>query len=204
MSLNTEGSFAAAARAIKVTQPSASKAIADLERRLHHRLLHRTTKLVKPTESVQVYYRRMKELTNLVDEANAEPNATSNRGKLRVNTSATLAQRLVMLAIMGFHYDHPQVEIEVTMDDRRIDLIERATDVVIRVGALASATLRFRWAGVVPFGLFASKVSGPAGCGLAASLTLYRGADGASGAGLMSRPAGKALAKAVCCENRWL
>ncbi|MBC7740414.1 MAG: LysR family transcriptional regulator, partial [Candidatus Saccharibacteria bacterium] len=113
----TEGSFAAAARAIKVTQPSASKAIADLERRLHHRLLHRTTRLVKPTESVQAYYRRMKVLTNLVDEANSEPNFTSNRGKQRVNTSAMLAQRLVMLAIMGFHYDHPQVEIEVTMDD---------------------------------------------------------------------------------------
>lgn len=153
-----EGSFSATARAMKLTQPSVSKAIAELERRLHLRLLHRTTRSVKATEAGEAYYRRMKEVTSLIDEANVEANAdaTSIRGKLRVNTSAMLAERLVMPAVIAFHHDHPQVEIEVTMDDRRIDLIERATDVVVRVGALASSTLRVRRAGVAPLGLFAS------------------------------------------------
>ena len=153
-----EGSFSATARAMKVTQPSVSKAIADLERRLHLRLLHRTTRSVKPTEAGEAYYRRMKQVTSLIDEANAEANAdaTSIRGKLRVNTSAMLVQRLVMPAVIAFHHDHPQVEIEVTMDDRRIDLIERATDVVVRVGVLANSTLRVRRAGVAPLGLFTS------------------------------------------------
>lgn len=153
-----EGSFSATARALKITQPSVSKAIADLEHKLHLRLLHRTTRSVKLTEAGEAYYRRMKEVTSLIDVANAEANAdaTSIRGKLRVNTSAMLVERLVMPAVIAFHRDHPQVEIEVTMDDRRIDLIERATDVVVRVGTLANSTLRVRRAGVAPLGLFAS------------------------------------------------
>ena len=153
-----EGSFSATARAMKITQPSVSKAIADLERSLHLRLLHRTTRSVKPTEAGEAYYRRMKEVTGLIAAAHAEAHAdaTSIRGKLRVNTSAMLVQHLVMPAVIAFHRDHPQVEIEVTMDDSRIDLIERATDVVVRVGALANSTLRVRRAGVAPLGLFAS------------------------------------------------
>lgn len=154
-----EGSFSATARAMNLSQPSVSKAIADLERRLRLRLLHRTTRSVKPTEAGEAYYRRMKAVTTLIDKANAEANedATIVRGKLRINTSAMLATPLVMPAVIAFHRDHPQVEIEVTMDDRRIDLIERATDVVVRVGALANSTLRVRRAGAAPMGLFASK-----------------------------------------------
>ena len=153
-----EGSFSGAARTLKTTQPSVSKAVADLEQQLKTRLLHRTTRTLSLTEAGAAYYERVRGLVDLLRAAenDAAPNQDTVRGRLRVNTSALLAGKLVLPAVVGFKRAHPSVAIEIAMDDRRIDLVEHATDVAVRVGSLSDSTLRVRRAGTAPSGLFAS------------------------------------------------
>jgi DNA-binding transcriptional LysR family regulator len=153
-----EGSFSAAARSLKTTQPTVSKAVAELEQQLKTRLVHRTTRTLSPTEAGAAYYKRVKRLVDLLYEADndAAPGQDVVRGRLRVNTSALLAGKLVMPAIAAFKLAHPSVAIEVEMDDRRIDLVEHATDVAVRVGSLSDSTLRVRRAGTASSGLFVS------------------------------------------------
>lgn len=153
-----EGSFSAAARALKTRQPSISKAVAELEKQLKTRLLHRTTRTLSPTEAGAAYYARVKRLVTLLQDADdhAVAGQASIRGRLRVNTSALLAGRLVMPTLLDFKALHPAVEIELAMDDRRIDLVEQATDVAVRIGALSNSTLKARRAGSAPIGMFAS------------------------------------------------
>lgn len=152
------GSFSEAARSLKVSQPLVSKAVADLERHLKTRLLHRTTRSVSPTDAGATYYERVKDLMARLDEADREAITVQNRlqGLLRINTSAMLATPLVMPAVLEFGKVHGDVEFEVTMDDRRINLIEQGSDLAVRIGRLSDSTLRARKAGLAAMGFYAS------------------------------------------------
>lgn len=152
------GSFSAAARSLKTTQPSVSKAVAALERSLKARLLHRTTRRLSLTEAGTAYYKRAKRILELIDQADAEALGGQGAvtGRLRVNTSAMLVRSLVVPALVAFRRRYPDVAIEVTTDDRRIDPVAEATDVTIRVGTLTDSTLRARRAGTAKVGIFAA------------------------------------------------
>ena len=149
-------SFSAAARSLRTTQPSISKAVADLERSLGTRLLHRTTRTLSLTEAGTAYYERAKRVLALLEEADAEASGGQDAviGRLRVNTSAMLVRSLVVPALLAFRDRFPEVTIEITMDDRRIDPVEEATDVTVRVGALSDSTLQARRAGKAKLGIF--------------------------------------------------
>lgn len=150
------GSFSAAARSLKLSQPSVSRAIADLEGQLGTRLLHRTTRVLSTTEAGAIYFDRMKRVLLLLEEAGHEANIDKNRmrGRLRINSAALLASALVMPAAVAFRQLYPAVDVQVVMDDRRIDLVEDGTDVAVRVGPLSSSALRVRRAGEAAVGIF--------------------------------------------------
>lgn len=146
-----EGNFSAAARSLKTTQPSVSKAIAELEARLETRLLHRTTRSLKLTEPGAVYYRRMKQLLDLWASAETEAVGGGARleGRIRINAPGVLTRGMMMPAVHGFRERFPSVVVELVVDDRRIDPVQDATDIAIRIGALSDSTLRVRRVGTV-------------------------------------------------------
>lgn len=151
-----EGSFSAAARSLKTTQPSISKAVADLERGLKTRLLHRTTRMLSLTEAGAAYYDRMKRVVDLLDEANSEAFGAHEglRGRIRVNAPALLAGSLVVPAALAFQTHHPNVSFDITVEDRRVDPVEEGADVAVRVGALSDSTLRVKRAGRAKLGIY--------------------------------------------------
>lgn len=156
--VSEEGSFSAAARSLKMTQPSVSKAIAELENKLGTRLLNRTTRTLSLTEAGTAYYRRAKRIVALFNEANIEAQDGSEglRGRIRVNAPGLLVGILALPALLAFQENFPQVTFDLTMEDRRIDPVGEAADVIIRVGMLDDSTLRARRAGKAATGLYAA------------------------------------------------
>lgn len=152
------GGFSEAARSMRLSQPSVSKAVAGLERELGTRLLNRTTRQVSLTEAGKVYYERMKQVTALLAEADTLSfRAQSDiQGPLRINTSVVLSGALVLPASLAFRTLHPGMEIEIVADDRRIELLSQSTDIAIRTGQLDDSTMRVRRAGAARIGFFAS------------------------------------------------
>lgn len=143
------GSFTAAAQFLSMSQSQVSKAIAALEERLGVRLLNRTTRKITPTEVGEEYYRRAKKIILDIDDADASAKDAQNSpgGTLRIDASAMAAQFLILPSIFGFQDKYPALEVHLTVNDRRIDLIESGVDVAVRVGALEDSSMVVRWAG---------------------------------------------------------
>lgn len=137
------GSFSAAARRLNVGQPSVSKLIAQLEDRLGVKLLARTTRGLTATEAGLGYYERARRSLEEADEAAlaARGAGTSLTGKLRVCAAVTFARIHLMPRIPEFLARHPDLDLEVVLDDRNIDLVQEGIDVGLRMGQLADSSL---------------------------------------------------------------
>jgi len=140
------GSFSAAARRLQVGQPAVSKAIAQLEERLQARLLLRSTRGLTPTEAGQAYYESAKRAIAMADEADSVVRGVSAElvGKLRVSAAVTFTRLHVIPHIKRFMERHPQLEIEVVLDDRHIDLLENGIDIALRMGNLGDSSMTAR------------------------------------------------------------
>lgn len=140
------GSFSAAARRLEVGQPAVSKAIAQLEERLQARLLLRSTRGLTPTEAGQAYYESAKRAIAMADEADSVVRGVSADlvGKLRVSAAVTFTRLHVIPHIKRFMERHPQLEIEVVLDDRHIDLLENGIDIALRMGNLGDSSMTAR------------------------------------------------------------
>lgn len=140
------GSFSAAARLLHVGQPAVSKMIAQLEARLQVSLLIRSTHGLTPTEAGQRYYERAKAALREADEAElaARGVGAGLTGTLRVSAATTFARLHVVPLLPHFLDRHPDLEIDVILDDRVIDLVAEGIDVSLRMGALpdSAATAR--------------------------------------------------------------
>ena len=133
------GSFSAAARRLNVGQPAVSKLVAQLEERLGVKLLVRTTRGLTATEAGLNYYERARRSIEEADEADlaARGAGTSLTGKLRVAAAVTFMRIHVMPRLPEFLHRHPDLEIEVVLDDRNVDLVKEGIDVALRMGQLA-------------------------------------------------------------------
>jgi DNA-binding transcriptional LysR family regulator len=140
------GSFSAAARRLNVGQPAVSKSVAQLEDRLGVRLLLRSTRGLAPTEAGQSFYERAKRSIEEADEADlaARGAGSSLTGRLRVCAPVTFGRLHIMPHLPIFLAEHPDLAIDVIMDDRVIDLVEEGIDVAIRTGTLADSALTAR------------------------------------------------------------
>jgi DNA-binding transcriptional LysR family regulator len=140
------GSFSSAARQLQVGQPAVSKMIAQLEDRLGVRLLLRSTHGLTPTEAGQSFYERAKRSLEEADEADlaARGAAATLTGRLRISAAVTFATLHIMPKLPILLAEHPELDVEVVLDDRNIDLVDERIDVALRMGTLTDPTLTAR------------------------------------------------------------
>ncbi len=132
------GSFSGAARLLNVGQPAVSKTIAQLENRLQVSLLLRSTHGLSPTEAGLRFYERARAAIAEADEAElaARGAGAGLAGRLRVSAATTFARLHVVPMLPRFLGQHPDLDIEVILDDRVIDLVSEGVDLSLRMGAL--------------------------------------------------------------------
>ncbi len=152
------GGFAKAARALKISPPAATRAVAALEERLGVRLAQRTTRRLSLTEPGARFFERAKRLIGELEAAEREAagEAGAPVGRLSITASATFG-RLALAPILGGFLDaHPKVSISLTLIDRVVNLVEEGIDVALRIGALPESRLIARHVGEVRRVLVAS------------------------------------------------
>jgi DNA-binding transcriptional LysR family regulator len=132
------GSFTAAARERRLSQPAASKQVAALERSLGVRLLHRTTRKVTPTEEGLAYYERAREAVLALREAAADLRATGGRltGVLSVASPTAFGRLQVAPRLADFIARHPRLAVELRLVDAPVDLVRDGYDLAIRIGGM--------------------------------------------------------------------
>lgn len=136
------GSFSAAARLLNVGQPAVSKTIAQLEDRLGVRLLMRSTRGLTPSEAGLRFYERARRSIEEADEAElaARGEGAGLRGTLRVSAATTFARLHVVPRLPRFLAEHPELDVELILDDRVIDLVEEGIDLSLRMGDLPDSS----------------------------------------------------------------
>ena len=140
------GSFSAAARQLRIGQPALSKSVALLEDRLGIRLIVRSTRSHSLTEVDQRFYDGARLALDEADaaEAAARDEAGSLSGSLRIAAPPVYASQVMIPLLPAFHALHPDIRIELILDDRRIDLVEEGVDLALRTGVLGDSSLLAR------------------------------------------------------------
>lgn len=137
------GSFAAAARRFGLSAAMAGKYVSAIEAELNARLLQRTTRRLSLTDVGQTYYERCKRILEAYDEANREVSDSQHvaRGKLRIAAPVTFGAMHLGDVVAKYLAAHPQVDIEVSLSDRYVDLLETGVDLAVRIGRLPDSGL---------------------------------------------------------------
>ncbi len=132
------GSLSAAARDLRLTQPAVSQQIAGLEQQLGAQLLFRSTRAVTLTDAGSGYYQRLKPILAAVDEAEDALHDQHHQlqGNLRIHAPTGFGQLHVTPLAIAFQQRHPNLAIELLLDDRRADVIGEGIDVALRFGEL--------------------------------------------------------------------
>lgn len=137
------GSFAKAADSLNLPRSSVSKLLMDLEGHLGTKLVERSTRALTVTPAGQTYRAQVLRLLADLDEIDvaARSERASPRGKLRVDVGSSLANLLLIPALPDFHARYPDIELQLGVNDRPVDLIGDGVDCVIRGGALPDSSL---------------------------------------------------------------
>ncbi|RON41636.1 LysR family transcriptional regulator [Pseudomonas brassicacearum] len=140
------GSFSAAARRLNIGQPALSKAIAHLESRLAVRLLLRSTRGLTPTEAGLAFFERSKRAIEEADEADnaARVAASGLTGNLRICAAVTFGRLHIVPHLGPFLDQNPDLNIDLMLDDRNVNLVEEGVDIALRMGALSDSGLTAR------------------------------------------------------------
>lgn len=152
------GSFSKAAKEFATTQPTVTKQIAATEARLKVRLLNRNTRGVSLTESGALYYEKCKTIVREAQEAETIVHArqTQAQGLLRIGTSVAFGRRALVPMALEFMARNPQLRLDLSFDDRYVDLIAQGIDVAVRMGKLADSSLGARYLGGNPWVMVAA------------------------------------------------
>jgi DNA-binding transcriptional LysR family regulator len=152
------GGFAAASKDVRITPSGVSKLVTRLEDRLGVRLLHRTTRRLSLTPEGEIYHLRARDILAAIDDAEAEVSRAGRRprGRLRINCVPSFALNQLAPILSDFLAHYPEVELELAVTDRVIDLLAENADVAIRTGVVDDPSLVARKFGEIQRGLFAS------------------------------------------------
>jgi DNA-binding transcriptional LysR family regulator len=138
------GGFAPAARALQVSPPIVTRAVADLEDRLGVRLLSRTTRVVRVTEAGARYAadcrRILGEIEDAEDLAGGTPSAPA--GRLCLTSPVLFGRAYVMPIVTQYLQQHPQVEADCLFVDRVVNMTDEGMDVAVRIGDLPDSSLQ--------------------------------------------------------------
>mgnify|MGYP002713062543 CR=1 FL=1 len=137
------GGFSAAARELGRSKALLSKYVGDLEDALGVRLLNRTTRRIGVTDTGRAYYEACGDILARLDEldASVQESVSAARGRLRVSGPVSLGERFLTDMILDFMQSYPQIEVELQLEDRFVDLVEEGVDIAIRVANLSDSSL---------------------------------------------------------------
>lgn len=135
--------FGKAADSLQMPRASVTQLIQQLETHLGVQLLRRTTRQVSVTADGQAYYERCVRLLEDLEEAeNCFSDSPDNpRGKLRIDLPSSLGRLVVIPALLEFCRRYPQIELELSLNDRQVDLVREGVDCVLRAGELPDSSL---------------------------------------------------------------
>ncbi len=152
------GSFTKAAQTLHMSRTTATQLVQQLEARLRVRLLNRTTRRVNVTADGAAYYQRVRRLLADLDDAETSLSSAAAvpRGRLRVDVPAPFARLLLVPALPDFHARYPDIQLDLGVSDRDVDLIDENVDCVIRGGGIADPSLVARHIGDLHAGIFAA------------------------------------------------
>lgn len=127
--------FSAAARDLKISNAAVSKHVAWLEDRLESRLLERTTRTLKVTPTGAAYYEKCARILDDIDETEQSVMAATQapRGLLRVNVPLAFSRPPLAEVLTSFAKRYPDIELDVALTDRFVDLVEDGVDVAVRI-----------------------------------------------------------------------
>ncbi len=136
------GSFTRAADSLGTSKASVSAAVSQLEAALGTRLLQRTTRKVQMTPDGQSFYERSKQvLADIEDLQTMFQGDADISGRLRVDMPLGVARHIVLPRLPSFLEAHPQLKVELSSTDRRVDVVAEGFDCIVRVGRLDDSTL---------------------------------------------------------------
>jgi DNA-binding transcriptional LysR family regulator len=137
------GSFSGAAQQLGIAKSIVSRRILSLESRLGTSMFHRSTRRLSLTETGLAYYERARRI--LADVAEAEDVASQLhgelKGRLKVAAPMSFGYRHLSPVVTDFLRAHPQVDIELDLNDRRVDLISEGFDIAVRIGSLPDSSI---------------------------------------------------------------
>ncbi|WP_298599918.1 LysR family transcriptional regulator [Zoogloea sp.] len=140
------GSFSRAAENLGLPRASATQIIKQLEAQLGVRLLQRTTRQVRTTLDGDAYYQRCVAILADIDEMESSFSLAAGqpRGRIKVDLSVSFCRLVMIPALPDFCARYPQIQVEVSVTDRQIDLIREGVDCVMRIGELRDSSLAAR------------------------------------------------------------
>ncbi|BDY03033.1 LysR family transcriptional regulator [Ferrimonas sp. YFM] len=132
------GSFSAAAQRLGMTPSAVSKRIQAMEQSLQCQLLQRTTRSLGLTDEGHTFYEEAHQAWELVQrgQLHLQQGRQHPQGTLRLSLPMVFGRRYVAPLIPGFLADHPQVKVDLNLDDRMVDLVAEGVDLAIRIGHL--------------------------------------------------------------------
>ncbi len=153
------GSFTSVARERRLTQPTVSKRLQQLEQTFGARLLERNTQGVRPTEAGERLYVESRALLERFENLRTSiisSQAGGLTGQLVLSVPIAFGQHVLSPLLVAFHAEHPLLKIQMSLADRAVDLVEDGVDVAVRMGLVRSAEVVARRLGSVRFCLVAT------------------------------------------------
>jgi DNA-binding transcriptional LysR family regulator len=135
--------FSAAARKIGRSKALLSKYVRELEDELGALLLNRTTRQFSLTEAGHTYYKRASEIVREIDSLQDTVRESSGdvRGRIKLTAPRTFADAPIGQSLIDFAKEHPEIILEIHLDDRFVDLVEEGFDLAIRITRLEDSSL---------------------------------------------------------------
>jgi DNA-binding transcriptional LysR family regulator len=138
-----EGSFTRAAERLALSPQLVSKYVSQLEQHLGVRLLNRTTRRLHLTEAGAAYRQRAQQVLVEIEDMESQLGELQSqaRGRLRISAPVSFAIRHLAPLISDFQQAHPAVDIDLQLNDRKVDIVEEGFDIALRIGRLKSSSL---------------------------------------------------------------
>jgi len=152
------GSFTKAAETLHLSRTSVTQMVQQLEARLRVKLLNRTTRKVNVTADGAVYYERVIRLLADIEHAETDLSSASAapRGRLRVDVPSPLARLILIPALPAFYEKYPDIQLDMGVSDRMVDIIDENVDCVVRGRALTDLSMAARHLCDLPLGVYAA------------------------------------------------
>jgi len=152
------GVISEAARALDIPKSRVSRRVSELEKELNIRLIERGTKGVRLTEAGQLFYQHCRRIVEEARNASESLNRLTEipRGRLKINASISLGQLLLVPRLPEFLQRFPEIDVDLILENRTVDLIAEGYDLALRVGDLQDSDLISRHLASYNMSFFAS------------------------------------------------